>query len=694
MADAAESQRKRTLHNAIERRYRNNINDKITELKSCLPKSMTSDDKMNKSTVIQKGIDYIKYLEAALQNQQQGGIPAQAIPATDGDGGNRMLMCVLGCGLMLYLTPSTALVRNGQHHGSARVLTSIQAMDEGQGLGLDDTASLEAMLAMVFWYSLRTCAFLLCVFLVFKRDMVTDPNDARENAKKCTEALRHRNIIKAKHHGTKALELLGLAVPTTYWRLVVGNICLSVRQVLHRFYFGQWIDSYLVSLSDSAVATEAVVANMTHALHQMELLSDSVTTSKWKLMTQSHLALRALNAAESVQSQLTPATMLKIYVSCAIQMELTLQFDLASIASNYYLRQARRIYHQSPQAVQQLGWMFKPNGDKFFRQGSWCTKVVNGPHGQRYHPGSFEQLTSAFHLDLLEQGLRELSLGVDSDRVHDLFIDLKDSAILCQDEAKQWWGVMGLVLIAWRRGRKTEAGKHLTELEQLEFADMTRTQKFIQAASQGHQALLEGDHEVCWQALELASSQSNLISADSSDTRDSDDELEVTNLARLLGFHQLLSTRVALIRLRSYLEQDSSSVVPTIRNHHHGEVITKAAMLSAIQQDTNRLRAVSEVLPLAQSAVFKYQAIHRSLSGGRVALTERIFYKSLKTAQEHGLPFEEASVLLHSAVYLRATMSARAFKLSLSKAASIFEKLQATEELCTSRKLLQLAMYN
>eukprot|EP00040_Diaphanoeca_grandis_P003756 m.25793 g.25793 ORF g.25793 m.25793 type:complete len:899 (-) comp15174_c1_seq1:93-2789(-) len=694
VVDAAESQRKRTLHNAIERRYRNNINDKIGELKLCLPARMTLDDKMNKSTIIQKGIDYIRELEAALNAQQAvTGVnatptPQSSPPNTVSDGGNRMLMCVLGCGLMLYLTPSTAIVRSGvAHHGGSRILTSVD--DDQSALEMEMMPifpSTEALFVTTLWYALRVFVFLVCVFLVFKRDMVTDPCDARENAKKCSIALSSRNTIKAKHHGKKALELLGVSLPTTYWRLLFGNILLSCRQILHRFYFGQWIDAFLVSRSESSVNSMVVVATMNHALHQMQLLSSD--HCQWELMSQSYLVLRALNAAEAVEHQLGPATMLRIYISSAVQMELMFQSDLASIASNYYLRQARRIYYENPEVAQQLAWIFKPNGDKFFREGSWCTNVVNGTYGERFHPGSFEQLTSAFHLDLLEQGLRELAKGVDSNRVHDLFVDLRDSATVCKDVGKQWWGIMGLVQIAWRRGRKTEAAQYLSELEQLDMNEMmTRTQHFVQAASQGHQALLEGDHDVCWAALQQASQQ-----WDDPSITQVEDELEYTNLARLLGFHQLLSTRIALIRLRSYLHQDATSTVPII-TVSDGTVVSKALMLSAIQQDTNHLRVLSEKLPLAQSAIFKYQAIHRSLAGGRAALTERIFYKSLKTAQEHSLPFEEASVLLHSAVYLRSTMSVGTFRDSLSKAVTIFEKLQAVEELCTSRKLLQLANF-
>ena len=51
---------KRTAHNAIERRYRSSINDKIIELKNIV---VGENAKLNKSAVLRKAIEYIHYLQ-------------------------------------------------------------------------------------------------------------------------------------------------------------------------------------------------------------------------------------------------------------------------------------------------------------------------------------------------------------------------------------------------------------------------------------------------------------------------------------------------------------------------------------------------------------------------------------------------------------------------------------------------------
>lgn len=51
---------KRTAHNAIEKRYRSSINDKILELKDLV---VGTEAKLNKSAILKKALDYIRYLQ-------------------------------------------------------------------------------------------------------------------------------------------------------------------------------------------------------------------------------------------------------------------------------------------------------------------------------------------------------------------------------------------------------------------------------------------------------------------------------------------------------------------------------------------------------------------------------------------------------------------------------------------------------
>nr|XP_027777282.1 sterol regulatory element-binding protein 1 isoform X1 [Marmota flaviventris] len=59
---------KRTAHNAIEKRYRSSINDKIVELKDLV---VGPEAKLNKSAVLRKAIDYIRFLQHSNQKLKQ-----------------------------------------------------------------------------------------------------------------------------------------------------------------------------------------------------------------------------------------------------------------------------------------------------------------------------------------------------------------------------------------------------------------------------------------------------------------------------------------------------------------------------------------------------------------------------------------------------------------------------------------------
>uniref|UniRef100_A0A493TDG9 Sterol regulatory element-binding protein 1 n=1 Tax=Anas platyrhynchos platyrhynchos TaxID=8840 RepID=A0A493TDG9_ANAPP len=59
---------KRTAHNAIEKRYRSSINDKIVELKDLV---VGTEAKLNKSAILRKAIEYIRYLQQSNQKLKQ-----------------------------------------------------------------------------------------------------------------------------------------------------------------------------------------------------------------------------------------------------------------------------------------------------------------------------------------------------------------------------------------------------------------------------------------------------------------------------------------------------------------------------------------------------------------------------------------------------------------------------------------------
>ncbi|KAI9501067.1 helix-loop-helix DNA-binding domain-containing protein [Coemansia spiralis] len=80
--------RRRESHNAVERRRRDNINDRIQELFTLLPESMIdAQTKPNKGMILKKSVEYIRQLRHALQTQTdrlhelETGIPSSMAAA-------------------------------------------------------------------------------------------------------------------------------------------------------------------------------------------------------------------------------------------------------------------------------------------------------------------------------------------------------------------------------------------------------------------------------------------------------------------------------------------------------------------------------------------------------------------------------------------------------------------------------------
>ncbi|KAG0218992.1 hypothetical protein BGX31_011461 [Mortierella sp. GBA43] len=62
--------RRRESHNAVERRRRDNINEKIQELSTLLPEIyVDSANKPNKGVILRKSVDYIRHLQQLVSSQ-------------------------------------------------------------------------------------------------------------------------------------------------------------------------------------------------------------------------------------------------------------------------------------------------------------------------------------------------------------------------------------------------------------------------------------------------------------------------------------------------------------------------------------------------------------------------------------------------------------------------------------------------
>jgi hypothetical protein len=271
--DPNTKQRKKTAHNAIERKYRTSINDRIGELKACLPLDMqkSSKSRASKAGILSKCLDYIKHLEKQnkalqcenrmLRDHRGGGAGTPPMPGSDGTGvglgglvtpeAGKALLCVMACGVVFagshgYVPGGGAGIGAdnvaGEHHlhTGGRVLQTVVV----GAVGSEDNALAEWSsfnLVFLLTWTVRLAFGFALFCLLCMRDLVTDPAGAEEHEQKCAVAMIDGDMQKAKHHATKALSLLGHPFPTSRIA-VVKEICTGfLRQLSHRVLVGQLV---------------------------------------------------------------------------------------------------------------------------------------------------------------------------------------------------------------------------------------------------------------------------------------------------------------------------------------------------------------------------------------------------------------------------------------------------------------------
>ncbi|XP_066432777.1 sterol regulatory element-binding protein 1 isoform X2 [Eleutherodactylus coqui] len=111
---------KRTAHNAIEKRYRSSINDKIIELKDLM---VGTEAKLNKSAILKKAIDYIRYLQQSNVKLKQENMMLKMAAQKNNTlkdlvAGTTVNMDGMKAEMMDVLTPPPSDVGSPSHTGS------------------------------------------------------------------------------------------------------------------------------------------------------------------------------------------------------------------------------------------------------------------------------------------------------------------------------------------------------------------------------------------------------------------------------------------------------------------------------------------------------------------------------------------------------------------------------------------------
>ncbi|KAI9555116.1 hypothetical protein GHT06_017631 [Daphnia sinensis] len=422
---------KKSSHNAIERRYRNSINDKILELKNLIA---GEEAKMSKSAILRKALEYVRYLQQmnqklikenmalkmASQKQTVNGLLtasmdspssditppgslenstlAESPPSSFGSGspltyaassddeftidgsmvspGNVIARSMLDrsrialCMMMLAVfafNPFGNLLSHADSAVSHYTKPSGRVILEAEDSG---------------WYiSFAAVSINIFVFLiVLLRTLVHGEPCIERQSKSASLYWRQRkqadydmnngNYVTAATHYRQALCALGRTVPVSKVDVVASVGWNCWRQLLHRFGFARFLSGRVGKLfpnRDERRVAREFLAEAALCFHKLHQLHLS-QQDRYRGLA---LALSATNLGEAAGPALSAMSKADIYIHLALRTKHSFS-GRGFLCARFYLARARQICQAlNGNAPPRLQWLCSPAGYRFFLSHHW-----------------------------------------------------------------------------------------------------------------------------------------------------------------------------------------------------------------------------------------------------------------------------------------------------------------------------------
>ncbi|XP_073699058.1 sterol regulatory element-binding protein 1 [Garra rufa] len=429
---------KRTAHNAIEKRYRSSINDKIIELKDLVA---GTEAKLNKSAVLRKAIDYIRYLQQSNQKLKQENMalkmsiqknkslkdlvimevdvkpeiptpPASDVgspqssgpfshngsdsepdspmgedskPVVERAGGmldrSRMALCAFTL-LFLSFNPLASLLCGGWSSSG----TTVSGHTGRSMLAVQDAAEswgwMDWMLpTLLVWLLNGVLVAGVLIRLLVYGEPVTRPHSESSvlfwrHRKQADLDLARGDFAQASQNLWTCLKALGRPLPTSQLDLTCAVLWSSLRLCLQRLWVGRWLASRAGALRSNRPLQDDARKSCRDAALVYHRLHQLHMTGKLggSHLSAIHMALSALNLAECAGDCLPVATLAEIYVSAALRVKTSLP-RLLHFTTRVFLSSARQVCLSPSGSVPlAMQWLCHPLGHRFFVDEDWSIR--------------------------------------------------------------------------------------------------------------------------------------------------------------------------------------------------------------------------------------------------------------------------------------------------------------------------------
>ncbi|CAG9766585.1 unnamed protein product [Ceutorhynchus assimilis] len=475
---------KRSAHNAIERKYRTSINDKIVELKNIV---VGNEAKLNKSAILRKTIDYIRFLQnsnsrlkeenmalkmSATQNtlknlltnsikygpedtpphsdvSSEHSLPSspeyaaitkdesddESVPLSRGMlDHSRLTLCMFMLAMVAFNPFGFALskISTGDSNSVSGGRTIL-------GWSEQQTVSFSPSSLMLWFLNIFILGFCLLKMFVYGDPIIAPKSKQAQkywiHRKQADIYLLEGDKAGAKQELLRALQAYGITLPTSRVELFLCFLWQVFRQLMHRLWIGRYLSRQAGGLfvdditrfeCKSSCKELALVFN---DLHKVQLMQGPEEACHLFGLTTS---LNAVNLGEAAKGRIKPVDMIDIYIGVALRIKASLPGFL-HIISRYYLGLAKLASINSCDPIpMRLKWLFTPHGYKFilsFKFTEQQYRPKNLPFtklGNNVDP--LIQLMKIYHEHLLEKALSILvAPGQKSELNHDKKTDLNDA---------------------------------------------------------------------------------------------------------------------------------------------------------------------------------------------------------------------------------------------------------------------------
>ncbi|KAF0493073.1 helix-loop-helix DNA-binding domain-containing transcription factor [Gigaspora margarita] len=666
------NQQKNKAHNVIERRYRNNINERINELKSVVPALChlkTNDDdvieevdgipaatKTNKATVLNKateyiihlkkknlklknentvlkkiiadvpcGIEFLKKIEREMETPPDtpisevdpSYIPYQHKSLTPpGNSGSRILMSLFLC--MTFLTDLSKCVQSVSHHHH----------DEGRVIASNNNESLvqseiHSGITIEIWYFVRIITFLMCFTYIIRPSLFSIK--AQHNRKPVTiscltsktKDVTELHSFLSSFTNISSMNTLGFAV---------GLFIESLRLFLRGFFGWEIFCGYAnVDMDRDERLLEIELWNR---LGEAELCGGNKHTTRFSIL---YTCLRTINLLENPYAynrnmRINPS---RIYANAALQCYVglcSIPFLRHRALSHFWkLAIKEKRFFSSEEKWLELALANDQNDDMLIN-------VANRIRDHVFH--SFKptisttiplvyvsEVQALFHI-------KEAFYNVISER-HDIikiqkksqftFSELYD--ITTPTSLIHWYALIGCVVQAFYE-EKNDLGKRLVNKLKEESKTDNNLNKQIMLMSLISQSLLicgkiEASIHCADKAINYVSLRKNEqmeISEIEKDFMIRDIVKDVQDLAEFCVGWMVLETRIIILGIiGNLLSKNKVKILPNVLDEKH--LRTSIDILARYLRRSTKSNAFDSIPKLRERFIRKLDAVGRIVSG-------------------------------------------------------------------------------